>query len=179
MAADSKRQQARSAAARVHRFNVEFEAWVSQIRRSLSINAHERLALAHLWEAGPLTMTELGERIPLSRAAVTALTDRLERLDYLRRTADPNDRRRTMISVTDTPRALVEPLYRPLTTELEDYVAKMDPEEWESVQRFLAEVGEMFVRHSQELRRQHRVAKRGAELAAAEAKRSGVGPAQS
>jgi len=56
----------------------------AQWRRALMVNAHERLAMINLWNEGSLSMSELGTRIPLSRAAITSLTDRLERLGLCR-----------------------------------------------------------------------------------------------
>ena len=87
-----------------------FEGLSAQWRRGMTINAHERLALVHLWESGSMTMSELGERIPLSRAAVTALTDRLERMGYLRRTPHAEDRRTLRIELTDAGLALSQEL---------------------------------------------------------------------
>src|SRR5690242_15778077 len=60
------------------RMGASFDAFTAQMRRALELNAHERLAISLLWARGPQTMTELGVGIPLSRAAVTTLVDRLE-----------------------------------------------------------------------------------------------------
>ena len=90
------------------RMGVALSGLLAQWLRGLTINAHERLALAHLWEHGPMTMSELGSRIPLSRAAVTALTDRLEALNYVQRTPDAHDRRRTVLTLTERPGSLID-----------------------------------------------------------------------
>lgn len=90
------------------KLTVSYSGLFAQWLRGLTINAHERLAIAHLWEHGNMTMSELGARIPLSRAAVTALTDRLEALGYVLRTPDEHDRRRTVLSLTMRPSELLE-----------------------------------------------------------------------
>src|SRR6476660_7787670 len=105
-----------SASRNVHatsRMGVALSGLVAQWLRGLTINAHERLAIAHLWEHGPMTMSELGARIPLSRAAVTALTDRLEALRYVVRTPDAHDRRRTVLTLTDRPLTLIDEMVAP------------------------------------------------------------------
>src|SRR5689334_11577668 len=99
--------------------SVALSGLFAQWLRGLTINAHERLAIAHLWEHGSMTMSELGARIPLSRAAVTALTDRLEALGYVVRTPDEHDRRRTLLSLTTRPGILVEEMARSFFRDLE------------------------------------------------------------
>lgn len=71
----------------------------------------DRLALVALSaadEAGErITMGQLGARIDLSRAAVTALTDRLELVGCAMRVPDPSDRRQTIVVITDAGRKLI------------------------------------------------------------------------
>lgn len=122
------------------RFQYALEGKDSQLRRAWSVNAHEKLALDVLWENGRMTMTQLGERIPLSRAAVTTLTDRLEELGYVRRIADRTDRRRTMVEVTERVEqegARVETEWR---TRVQEYVSELDDATWNTVVDVLADL---------------------------------------
>lgn len=59
----------------------------------------ERLAMLVLLGGEALTMSDLGERIDLSRAAVTTLVDRLESSKVAKRDNDPADRRRTAVKI--------------------------------------------------------------------------------
>ena len=67
----------------------------------------ERLALIVLTQheadepEQQLTMAQLAERSGMSRAAITALVDRLTKLGLVRRRADETDRRRTFVTITD------------------------------------------------------------------------------
>jgi DNA-binding MarR family transcriptional regulator len=138
----------------IQRANVAFEALGAQHRRCLTINAHERLALMHLWESGSITMSELGERIPLSRAAVTALTDRLERMGYVIRTPDEHDRRRTMLTLTTRPAEIVQPVAQPFIDGIKAAAADLDEDEWATVCGFMARVYDSSIasaRHLQKL----------------------------
>jgi DNA-binding MarR family transcriptional regulator len=119
------------------------EGLEAQFRRGLSVNAHERLALVHLWAAGPMTMSELGERIPLSRAAITTLTDRLERMGYVRRTSDETDRRRTMLVLTERPYEIVSPLFRPYADALRSFAEGLDPAQWQFLTDFVRSMREI------------------------------------
>lgn len=63
--------------------------------------ASERATLLELAQGGPTSMSVLGARIRLSRAAITTLTDRLEAKGLVHRVPDPKDRRRTYIELAD------------------------------------------------------------------------------
>lgn len=137
----------------VKRSMVAMEGLSAQWRRGLTINAHERMAIMHLWESGPMTMSELGDRIPLSRAAITALTDRLERMNYVVRTPDKQDRRRTMLSITARPFDVLMPLMAPFAGELNELVDGFDDVEWAAVTRFLSSLHERAHDNARRLRR--------------------------
>ncbi|MCW2924480.1 MAG: Transcriptional regulator [Thermoleophilia bacterium] len=131
---------------------VALSGLLAQFLRGLTINAHERLALAHLWEHGPMTMSELGARIPLSRAAVTALTDRLEALDYVQRTPDLHDRRRTVLSLNARPEELMAPLVAPWERDMMTLVGTFSAEEQRIIGRWSEGMRDLAHRHASGLR---------------------------
>lgn len=134
------------------RMGVAMSGLVAQWLRGLTINAHERLALAHLWEHGPMTMSDLGSRIPLSRAAVTALTDRLEALRYVQRTPDVHDRRRTVLSLTGRPESLIDEMVSRWLTDVTALEADFSSEERSVIERWSDGLREISHRHSEQLR---------------------------
>ncbi len=75
-------------------------AEVEKLRAAGVANTSEIIALLALYDNGPMHMSLLGEAVPLSRAAVTTLTDRLEQDGLVKRFADSKDRRRTEIVLT-------------------------------------------------------------------------------
>jgi DNA-binding MarR family transcriptional regulator len=134
------------------RMGVAMSGLVAQWLRGLTINAHERLALAHLWEHGPMTMSDLGSRIPLSRAAVTALTDRLEALRYVQRTPDAHDRRRTVLSLTGRPASLIEAMVDTWTRDVASLEERFAPEELRAIERWNDGLRDIAHRHAETLR---------------------------
>jgi len=59
--------------------------------------------------AEPLRMSDIADRLIVSRGGTTKVIDRLETLGYVRRLPDPEDRRATIVEITDAGRnALVE-----------------------------------------------------------------------
>lgn len=134
------------------RMGVAMSGLVAQWLRGLTINAHERLALAHLWEHGPMTMSDLGSRIPLSRAAVTALTDRLEALEYVQRTPDAHDRRRTVLSLTTRPEGLIDSMVVAWLDDIREVETQFSPEQIQAVVRWNDAIRDVSHRHAVRLR---------------------------
>lgn len=76
------------------------------LERLVSISVREYQALLLLAAAPPMgiRMADLAERIVLSRSAITALADRMERDELIVRTPDLVDRRGTLVSLTESGR---------------------------------------------------------------------------
>lgn len=53
--------------------------------------------------SGPITAGELAKRVGLTSGAITGVLDRLEKLGFARRVADPRDRRRVIVEITIDP----------------------------------------------------------------------------
>jgi len=75
-------------------------------RFGMSLARFDYLAQLDRVRGGPLTMTELGQRLMVSGGNMTGLTDRLEREGLVERRNDPADRRVQRISLTPRGRAL-------------------------------------------------------------------------
>jgi DNA-binding MarR family transcriptional regulator len=67
----------------------------------LGINRTDARCLDILESYGRLSAGELAQRSGLTTGAITAVVDRLERLGYAQRVADPGDRRRVFVEMTD------------------------------------------------------------------------------
>lgn len=136
----------------LQRFTSTADSLSSQLRRAWGLNAHEMQAVGTLWEFGRMTMTDLGRRIPLSRAAVTTLTDRLERLGYVKRVPDPTDRRRILLEVTERVEQEFTRIHGHWNERVEEYVKGLDAEVWGRVVDVLADLREIARDEADELR---------------------------
>jgi DNA-binding MarR family transcriptional regulator len=65
----------------------------------------------------------------LSSAGVTSRIDRLERRGFVRRLADPNDRRGVMIELTDEGLAVVDDAVAANTVSERQLLERLDPQE--------------------------------------------------
>ncbi|MCE3556422.1 MarR family winged helix-turn-helix transcriptional regulator [Pseudonocardia sp. RS11V-5] len=105
---------------------------------------HALIAVLNADRVGePLTAGRLGAHLGLSSGATTALVDRLERHDYVRRGRDERDRRRVVLrygpAAAEIGRAFFGPLGAGMDVMLEGY----DEAELAAVVRFLAGVTEL------------------------------------
>ena len=69
--------------------------------RLLGVNDTDLRCLELLLGVGELGPGELGERLNLTTGSVTAMLDRLERLDLLARAPHPTDRRKVVVRMTE------------------------------------------------------------------------------
>jgi len=69
----------------------------SALASQLGLHPTDYKALGVLDRLGPMSAGELGRHTGLAAASVTNLVDRLERKGYVRREADPTDRRRVLL----------------------------------------------------------------------------------
>ncbi len=73
----------------------------------------ERLCLSFL-TSGPQTASAIARATRLTPAAVTSLIDRLEARNFVRRRADPHDRRKVLVEAAEATAAVIEKAYAPM-----------------------------------------------------------------
>src|SRR3954447_20816922 len=93
------------------------------------LSPSQAAALATIDRHGPLTPSELAARERVQRPTATRLVARLEALGVLQRTADPRDRRSSLLSVTPEGRAVLDEMRGRKTAFLAHRLAKLEPEE--------------------------------------------------
>jgi len=90
--------------------------------------------------ADPVTVGQLGAELGLSKAATTALVDRLERAGHVHRVRDASDRRRWNLQVTDTAHLLAQTVLHDFLHRTRIALAEYTPAELRAAQRFLIDV---------------------------------------
>ena len=73
----------------------------------------DRLTLSLLWQ-GPQTASAIARHTRLTPAAVTSLIDRLEARGFVRRRADPGDRRKVLVEAAEETARVTNEAYAPL-----------------------------------------------------------------
>src|SRR5512141_2391525 len=73
---------------------------IGRLLRPLGVSSAGGLVLGQLRDHGPMSPSELGERLIVTRATVTGVVDSLERRGYVLRSPNPSDRRGIIIELT-------------------------------------------------------------------------------
>ena len=119
----------------------------------LGINRTDGKVLDILDQFGRMSAGDLARNSGLTTGAVTAVIDRLERSGYVRRLADPGDRRRVLVDVTDHTRQLTwELMGKPLSEAVLPMLERYTDEELELLIEFARAGREFQERHAEWLR---------------------------
>jgi DNA-binding MarR family transcriptional regulator len=106
------------------------------------------LAVMQAEAAGvPLTPGRLGEHLGLSSGATTAVVDRLERADHVRRERDDRDRRRITLHYGAAAAAVGGAFFGPLGARIEHVLAGFTPDELAVVRCFLEQTNAVMRAH--------------------------------
>lgn len=73
---------------------------IGRLLRPLNVSAAGGLVLGLLRDRGPMSPSELGERLIVTRATVTGLVDSLQRRGFVTRSPNPSDRRGLVVEIT-------------------------------------------------------------------------------
>jgi MarR family transcriptional regulator, 2-MHQ and catechol-resistance regulon repressor len=76
-----------------------------------------------------LPMSDLGEKLQVTKQNITVLTDKLEKLGYVERTSSPNDRRIILIKLSDAGNEFVDTYVKKLYAFFSSTFAKLSPED--------------------------------------------------
>ncbi|MGW2822924.1 MarR family winged helix-turn-helix transcriptional regulator [Streptomyces sp. NPDC001443] len=103
------------------------------IARRMGLNVTDLTCLGFLIEASmageSLVAGDLAERARLTTGAVTGVLNRLEKAGYIRRTADPGDRRRVYVVMEETAQGRVLEIYGPVYQRLASLFGDYEPQE--------------------------------------------------
>ncbi len=83
---------------------------IGRLLRPLNVSAAGGLVLGILRDQGSMSPSELGERLIVTRATVTGLLDSLEQRGFVRRSANPADRRSLVVQITPAGLAVLQEL---------------------------------------------------------------------
>jgi DNA-binding MarR family transcriptional regulator len=117
------------------------------------LHASEWYALSLLGLEGPLTSGELSVRTGLTTGATTRLIDRLERAGYVRRAADPADRRKVVVEPVAESLAGVDAIVGPARRHIADIIGGYTPEQQELLFDYFARAAPAYWTASEEIRR--------------------------
>jgi DNA-binding MarR family transcriptional regulator len=118
-----------------------FDEAASQI---LGINRTDMRVIDIVTRKGRATAGEVAKEAALTTGGVTAVVDRLERVGYLQRVRDPDDRRRVWLEATPKLWERTMEIWGPLSELWQSRARNLSREQLEFVLEFLAGGNEMM-----------------------------------
>lgn len=129
----------------LHDLIVAASALDVRLAQRLGLSPGDFHALKHLMTSDrALGTVELGALVGLTSGSATGLVDRLEAAGQVRRTPDPRDRRRLILTVTDEARSRVLTELGPLDAALQRLVGRRSAPEQHAILDFLTEVTPVY-----------------------------------
>ncbi len=114
--------------------------------RALSIGPTDLLAMEHLMQDGAMGPGELANRLGVSTAASTMVVDRLVALGHAQRHPHPSDRRRVVVEPSPDSVQLAVGELMPMIIGVSTIVRGLDDADRIAVERFLAQVVDVYER---------------------------------
>ncbi|WP_228803902.1 MarR family winged helix-turn-helix transcriptional regulator [Nocardia cyriacigeorgica] len=118
--------------------------------RAVGLGATDLYALNILELSGAMTPGELGAHTGLTTGPTTRLIDRLEKAGYVRRGADPSDRRKVVVELVAQPADLDEVL-APARRKIGDIIDGYTPEQREFLFDYFAQAADAFQQAATEI----------------------------
>ncbi|WP_189009550.1 MarR family winged helix-turn-helix transcriptional regulator [Paenibacillus marchantiophytorum] len=108
------------------------------VATSLGLYNNDFISVDILGEKGPITAGELSKLTGLATGSVTALIDRLEKIGYVRRQHDPQDRRKVIIVPEYESIEAFNATYSPLHQAMLKLASSYTAEELDLITQFLS-----------------------------------------
>jgi len=102
---------------------------IGRLLRPLNVSAAGGLVLGILRDHGPMSPSELGERLIVTRATVTGLLDSLERRGFVSRSANRADRRSLVVEITPAGLVVAQELRTMIHRNEKDWLGDFTDEE--------------------------------------------------
>src|ERR1700688_3377549 len=99
------------------------------------------VALEALLHKGPLTISEIQDKVRLASGSMTAAVDRLEKLDLVVRKSSPIDRRARVVDLTAQGKRLAASCFERHVEDLEALMCALSQEEKEQLYKSLKKLG--------------------------------------
>jgi DNA-binding MarR family transcriptional regulator len=119
---------------------------------ALGVNRTDGRCLDVIQQTGRISAGELAERAGLTSGSTTAVIDRLEAKGYVRRVADPEDRRRVLLELTEEMEKRAAEIWGPLGERGVPHLERLSTSEIELLIRYMRFATELNETRAAEIR---------------------------
>lgn len=116
------------------------------------LTLHQFIVLGYLEKQGALRMTDLAVFMGVTTAAMTGIVSRLVHLGYVRRQADPKDRRIIKVSLTAKGESSIKKLHEERRQMILDVFGQISENDREDYLRILMHVQEILQQRNENLK---------------------------
>ena len=99
------------------------------------------MVLEVLLHKGPMTISEIGEKVLLANASMTSAVDRLHKRGFVRRKNSESDRRVRIVELTKRGHAFISEIYERHAIDIEEVVSVLTPVERSQLRSSLRKLG--------------------------------------
>ena len=122
------------------RFNTTAAVFQESLAAQLGLSIKELYTLAILFDEHAISTGELAERLSITPAAITKITDKLISRRHIKRSADEKDRRKVIISIDHVDTDLVSAAAQEYTAQLVDLTGQFSSMEQAAIDQYLEQV---------------------------------------
>lgn len=117
------------------------EAYIEGTVAAQGIGLSDFMIMEMLLHKGPMSMSQIGEKVLLANPSMTAAADRLEKLGYISRCSGAADRRVRTIDLTKEGRKVIRRIFTQHEQDLEEVMSEVCPSMREPVRTALKRIG--------------------------------------
>ncbi|MCP4670918.1 MAG: MarR family transcriptional regulator [Desulfobacula sp.] len=103
----------------------------TNLKKNFGLTGPQLILLQSISAHDKISVTQLSKNVSLSQATVTDITKRLEKRDYITRTRDIDDKRKTNMALTENGRAILNTVPPLLQEQFTERFSKL--ESWEQL----------------------------------------------
>lgn len=97
--------------------------------RTYGMNPTEFAVLELIYNKGEQTVQKIGEKVLIASSSITYVVDKLEKKELLLRTPSPEDRRITLVSITEDGRRMMDEIFPSHSRSVQRILGGLDSEE--------------------------------------------------
>ena len=126
----------------LHKNVKELDRRTSEIARRYGLSFSQFMVLEALLSKGKLSISEVRDTILSSVGTISLVVNNLEKMDYIKRESDKNDKRICLLSLTDEGRELIEKIVPENEKIINTYMENLSKDESETLLVLLKKLGE-------------------------------------
>ena len=117
------------------------QIYIERTMTSIGLGMSDFMILEVLLHKGPMSMSQIGEKVLLANPSITAAVDRLERLGFVARQSDTCDRRIRTVGLTVEGCRTIRKVFAQHEQDLEEVMAELCPEQRVALRAGLKSIG--------------------------------------